>query len=353
MAQRIRWGVVGSGGIARRRTIPEGILPATNAELVAVYSRNSAYNAAVAREFGCRAAGSVQELLGMGIDAVYLASPPHAHPDQVRLCARAGVHVLCEKPLALTVADAESMVAVCRTAGVRFGTAFMMRFSAQHRAAAAMVADGQLGRMVLGRAQLSCWYPSIPGAWRQHPDSGGGGALIDLGGHCIDLLEQYLGPVEAVSCLHQRRIQDYPVEDSAVVSLRFRNGALGMVDAFFCIPDAASPNRLELYGTKGSLLAEGTIGQEPGGVMKATLTGEVGGYDAEQARGPIQGITINPTPVNTYRAEIEAFGNAIQEGRDFEPDGESGIRSQRILAACYESAASARTVTLSDGLHSG
>lgn len=346
MGRALRWGVIGSGGIARRRTIPEGILKAANAELAAVYSRDLENNAAVARESGCRAAASVTELLRSGIEAVYVASPPGAHLEQVQACARAGIHVLCEKPLGLTVADAETMLAACRHAGVRLGTAFMMRFSAQHQAAAAMVREGRLGTTVLGRAQLSCWYPPIEGAWRQHPQTGGGGSLIDMGGHCVDLLEMFLGPVESVSCLLQRRVHDYPVEDSAVVSLKFRGGALGMVDAFFCVPDDASRNRLELYGSKGSLLAEGTIGQEASGTMIATLTADAQEYDARQVREPVQSLRIDPPPVNTYQAEIEAFGDAILQGVDPEPSGEAGLHSQRVLAACYESAETGRRIQL-------
>jgi predicted dehydrogenase len=346
MGRTIRWGVLGSGGIARRRTIPEGILRSADTELVAVYSRNPTNNATVAREFGCRPAANVEELLQLGVDAVYIASPPQAHLEQVRACAQAGVHVLCEKPLGLTIADAEAMLVACRQAGVRLGTAFMMRFSAQHQAAATMVREGKLGRMVLGRAQLSCWYPPIPGAWRQVPETGGGGSLIDMGGHCIDLLELFLGPVETVSCLVQQRVHDYPVEDSAIVSLRFRDGALGMVDAFFCIPDEACRNRLELYGTQGSLLAEGTIGQEASGTMVATLAPSAGPYDAQQARGTPEAVAIHPPPVNTYLAEIEAFAQAIREGRDPEPSGEAGVHSQKVIAACYESARTGRTIRL-------
>lgn len=347
MTGKLRWGVIGSGGIARRRTIPEGILPAANAALAAVYSRDARNNAAVAREFGARAVGSVADLVALdAVEAVYIASPPAAHLEQVTACARAGKHVLCEKPLGVTLAEAEAMVAVCREAGVRFGTAFMMRFSAQHRAALELLRGGRLGKPVFGRAQLSCWYPPIPGAWRQVPEIGGGGSLIDLGGHCIDLLEMFLGPVRALTCLTNRTIHEYPVEDSAVVSLVFESGALGSVDAFFCIPDEASRNRLEVYGTRGSILAEGTIGQEPGGTMRALLgTGE-GAYDPGQVRGTEPGVPIMPEPVNTYRAEIEEFGRAIAEGRDPVNDGALGIRSQRVLAACYESARSGAAVRI-------
>ena len=253
MTRTIRWGVIGSTGIARRRTIPEGLAPARNAQLVAVYSRQAEANARVASEFGAKAAASVEDLLRQDLDAVYIASPPHVHLEQALACARAGKHVLCEKPLGLTVADAETIVASCRHARIRLGTAFMMRFLAQHQAALELIRQGQIGQPVFARAQLSCWYPPIPGAWRQDPALGGGGSLIDMGGHCIDLLEMLVGPVRTVSCFTGRAIHGYESEDSAVASLQFACGALGMVDAFFCVPDEASQNRLEVYGSRGKI----------------------------------------------------------------------------------------------------
>src|SRR5439155_12159956 len=178
MSRRIKWGVIGSGGIARRRTIPEGFIPARNARLVAVYGTNTATNREVAKEFGAVAAESIEALLAADIDAVYVASPVQAHHAQVLACAKAGKHVFCEKPLGRTVAEAKKMAAGCKRAGVQFGTAFMMRFQTQHQAAAKMVQEGKLGKPVYARAQLSCWYPPIPNAWRQNPVLGGGGSLI-------------------------------------------------------------------------------------------------------------------------------------------------------------------------------
>src|SRR5207302_2034757 len=154
---RLRWGVIGSGGIARRRTIPEGFIPAQNAHLVAVYGTNSSTNKEVAREFAVAAVDGLETLLEAGIDAVYVASPVHAHHQQVLACARAGKHVLCEKPLGRTVAEAEAMLEACRAAGVQLGTAFMMRFQTQHEEAAKMIQAGRLGQPVYARAQLSCW----------------------------------------------------------------------------------------------------------------------------------------------------------------------------------------------------
>src|ERR1700677_2811589 len=118
MKQKIRWGVIGSGGIAKRRTIPEGILKAGNAELAVVCSRDAKKNEEVAKQFGAKPARSIEELLKADIDAVYIGTPVHQHLEQTRLAAAAGKHVFCEKPLGLDIAEAEAMLAACRKAKV-------------------------------------------------------------------------------------------------------------------------------------------------------------------------------------------------------------------------------------------
>jgi predicted dehydrogenase len=303
MDNKIRWGVLGSGGIARRRTIPEGMVAAGNAELVSVYDINAKANEEVAAQFGARAAGSIEELLASDIQAVYIATPANLHCEQVLACAKAKKHVLCEKPLGMTVKETQKMIDACKKAKVQLGTAFMMRFVAQHQAVRQLIKDGKLGKPVYARAQLSCWYPPIKGAWRQDTKQGGGGSLMDMGGHCIDLLEMFFGPVKSVSCIIRNSVHKYKSEDSAVAMLEFKNGAIGTVDTFFCIPDNSSKNILELYGSKGSILAKGTIGQGSAGEMVAYLEGDVGGYDAQQARASGEAIVISPTPINTYKAE--------------------------------------------------
>jgi predicted dehydrogenase len=342
--RKIRWGVIGSGGIARRRTIPEGIVPASNAALAAVYDVDAGVNRAVARQYGAADAVSLDALFAAGLDAVYVATPAHRHREHVEACARARLPVLCEKPLGMGVAEAEGMAGACRAAGVPLGTAFMMRFQSQHREALRLVREGRLGTPVYARAQLSCWYPPIAGAWRQDPALGGGGSLVDLGGHCIDLLEMFFGPVRRVSCVVRNAVHPYPVEDAAVALLEFAGGALGTVDACFCVRDEGSRNVLELHGSRGSILAAGTIGQGSAGEMTAILAEADGAYDAAQARAGGAGTRIAPEPVNVYRAEIEAFGQTVLEGRREDPGAEHGVRSQRILAACYASARSGRAV---------
>jgi len=347
MEDKIKWGVIGSGGIARRRTIPEGIMKADHARLVSVYDINQPVNKEVAKIFNAKPAESIKELLESGIDAVYIASPVSLHFDHVIACAAGIKHVLCEKPLGMTVTETEKMISVCKKRDVLLGTSFMMRFNTQHRAALKIIKEGKIGKPVYGRAQLSCWYPPMAGAWRQDPSIGGGGSLMDMGSHCIDLLEMFFGHIKSVSCYINNTIHGYKSEDSAVVSLFFENGAMATVDTFFCIPDNSSKNALELYGSKGSIVANGTIGQGDSGQMVAYLEGGASGYDAAQARNETGGELIKPVPVNTYRAEIEEFSSAILEKREPENNAGLGLRSQKILAACYESAEKGKVVEIS------
>ena len=344
MDKKVKWGVIGSGGIARRRTIPEGLMKAANAELVNVYDIDRDINNEVAKEFGVKASGSIDDLLKSDIDAVYVASPANLHIEHVAACAKAKKHVLCEKPLGLTVEEAESMIEVCKQEDVMLGTGLMMRFLAQHQEALKMIREGKLGNPVYGRAQLSCWYPPIEGAWRQDPAAGGGGSLMDMGSHCIDLLEMFFGKIKKVSCYINNTVHPYESEDSAIVSLFFENGAMATVDAFFCIPDNSSKNVLELYGSKGSILAKGTIGQGDRGEMTAYLEGDDAGYDAAQSREVTDGLAIDPEPVNTYLAEVMEFSAAILEKREPKNNEKQGLASQIILSACYESDKTGKTI---------
>lgn len=335
---KIRWAVMGAGGIARRRTIPEGILQANNAELVAVYSPQSGSD--VAKQFGAVAARTEDELFEAKWDALYVASPVDCHARQVVRAAQVGRHVLCEKPLALNVEEAKRMVDACSKARVKLGVALMMRMHPHHRRAAELVRHGVLGKVTYARAQLSCWYPAMAGAWRQDPVRGGGGTLPDLASHCIDLLEMILGQtVVSVVCMKGNLVHQYPVEATAVVMLRLSEGTIATVDCLFNVPDIASPNRLEVYGSSGSLLAQGTIGQGCSGSMSYSGETTAQSYDLRQIRERADrhgGLPLEP--VNLYRAEIEEFGMAIESNQEPFASGQQGLRIQRILAACQLSA---------------
>jgi predicted dehydrogenase len=345
--KKVRWSVIGAGGIARRRTIPEGILPARNAELVSVYAPNS--GADVAKQFGVASADSEQSIFDSDCDAIYVASPVNFHVNQVVQAARAGKHVLCEKPLGLNVDEAEQMLAACELAGVKFGVAFMMRGHPLHRKAQELVKSDAIGRPTYARAQLSCWYPPIKNAWRLDPLQGGGGALPDLASHCLDLLEIVLGQkIASVTAVVKTLVHDYPVDDTVVLTLEFDGDTVATIDCLFNLPDEAAPNRLEIYGSAGSILTEGTLGQATDGTMKWFEQNRAAGYGSDQSRGTQAGWRCaDYEPTNMYQIQIEEFSGAIL--RDSAPSvpGTQGLWIQRVLGACQESAAIGRRVQLS------
>lgn len=344
----ITWGVIGAGGIADRRTIPEGMMPASNARLVAVCDEQPDRLAEVAGKYGVRADDTFEAILAADdIDAIYVATPTQLHRDHAVAAAGAGKHVLCEKPLARTVAECEEIVAACADAGVKLGVNFMMRFHACHVRLKQMIEAGELGTPVFGRAELTCWYPPIPDAFRQHPALGGGGALADMGNHCIDVLEMLFGSTIEVFARTANLVQDYPSEDTAACLLRFDSGAVGVVDALFNVPDDAARNALEVYGSRGSVVSFGTIGQDSGGALRAVLEKVGKSYDAAQVReGPAPEQTIEPEPVNIYRAHIEAFSQALIDDTPPPVAGEDGLWNHRVVEACYESARSGKSVAL-------
>jgi len=344
----VKWGVIGAGGIAMRRTIPEGIMGAPSAELAAVMDVDEGRAREVSQKFGgVPFCATVNELVARAeVQAVYIATPTNVHADQCIAALQAGKHVLVEKPVAMSAAEAKQVKAVAQKKGLRLGTGFMMRHHGAHRKIAELLSSGALGTPVLGRAQLSCWYPPMDGAWRQDPKLGGGGSFIDMGNHCADLLEMLLGKVKEVCAFTGNLVHAYESEDSAAVLLRFESGALGFVDTFFNIPDEASANVLEVYGSKGSVRCEGTVGQAAGGTCLLTALAETGGYNAQQARAEEGARQLDYEQVNTYQAEIQDFCEAIESGRDPAVTYDDGIWSMKLCAAVYESAKSGKAVLL-------
>jgi len=345
---KLKWGVIGAGGIADRRTLP-GLTKAYNAELTAVMEIEQGFSDKLAAKYGADKAYTChRELLGdKNVEAVYIASPVVLHYEQARDALNAGKHVLIEKPLALSVAQGDELVDLADKNNLIFAAGFMMRFHGHHMAARKMAQNGDLGKIVSARAQLTCWYPEIPGAWRQSYALSGGGALMDMGVHCIDILQFIMdSTVETVAAFTDNQTFGYEVEDGAGALLRFKNGAIGYVDAHFNIPDAAAEGRLEIYGTGGSLLCGGTIGQEEGGRAVLTLSGDVG-YQAAQERAADTGASELPlTPGDLYQKEIESFGKSVLEGAPLEVPASDAVQIQRVVEAAYASSKSGSFIRL-------
>ena len=346
--KKVRWGVIGAGGIARRRTLP-GMRHCRFAQAVALQDINHSAARDAAKEFGCRRVFATQEeLLACDeVEAVYIATPVHLHASQFIAACRAGKHVLMEKPLAGDAQAARRMIAAAKKAGVYATEGYMMKFHALHQKAKGMVDRGEIGKVVFARGQLSCWYPPIPGAWRQIPKKGGGGALIDMATHIYDLLEWMVGPIVGVVAFCDRLVHDYPVEDSSTTLLHFAGGAQGVVDCFFNVPDAAGQDRLELYGPLGAIQAAGTIGQMPTGEMFAYLSEAGKKYDPKQSKDSlaVKSRNVAYKPVNMYGAEVDYLSKCIREKRPPEINTlEHGLHVLKIALAAYKSAKTGKVV---------
>ena len=337
---KIKWGVIGCGGIAYRRTIP-AMLKAGNAELVAVMDKNKELLQKTGEEYHVQIlCESEDELLNQDIDAVYIATPVFCHKEQVLAAIKAGKHVLVEKPISLDVKEAEEIRELAQKENITVCVALMMRFHTYHQQIKDIIASGKLGEIVSMRAQFSCWYPDIEGSWRQNKKLSGGGALMDLGVHCIDLL-QYISEttVSSVYALCDTQTFQYEVDDSASLLMKMSNGAHAYVDVNFNIPDGAVQSKLEFYGTKGSIIADGTLAQVEGGRVNVSLSAETD-YDAMQNREAVDSYYLELEEGNIYTKEIENFACALKHADNELTDIEEAIYIQKIIEAAYRSSES-------------
>ncbi len=260
------WGVIGFGWVARDYAVPG--LRGAGGRLVAVADPDPAARRR-AEALGAGAHAEAEALLAdPAVQAVYVATPNHLHRAAVERAAAAGKPVLCEKPMAPSLAEAEAMADAVRAAGIRYGTAFDQRHHPAHGAIRAAIAEGAVGTVTAIRIAYACWVDAgwARDNWRADAARAGGGALMDLAPHGLDLVDYLLGePVEEIAALTQRRVQDYAVDDGAVLLGRTASGVLVQLHVAYNCPEALPRRRLEVLGTAGQILAERTMGQTPGG----------------------------------------------------------------------------------------
>jgi predicted dehydrogenase len=223
------------------------------------------------------------------------------------------------------------MVRACTEAGVPYATAFDQRFHAAHRRLRALIAEGALGTVTCVRIHYACWTPPDwqPAAWahdnwRADPAVAGGGAMLDLAPHGLDLVQTLLDePIVRVSCLLQRRVHAYAVDDGAVLTARTASGVLVSHVVAYNRPDAFPRRELEVIGTRGRALATETMGQSPGG--RLTLT---------DADGGVRDVPFADEDRSPFLAQVEAFGAALLAGRAFPFPPDRDLHTMRLLDAC-------------------
>ncbi len=344
MARHLRVGVIGLGiGRGHLKSYQENPL----VKEVVIADLDPERLAAVGDEYKIakRYTDPLKMLAKEKLDAVSVATPNKFHAPLTIAAIEAGCHVLCEKPMAMSVAEAEAMQAAADKAGKKLAINFSYRFSPMSYALKQQVDAGVVGNIYFGR---TVWHRrrGMPkfGGWFGNKDLAGGGPLIDLGVHRIDLALWLMGHPEPIAVsgsaynviakrLAEEQQKHYSVEDLAAGIVKFANGATLIVEASWALNNNENEHMVtSLYGDRGGLVQKNT-----GGTYQFTaevLTEEGGNlYTRVLARATV----TPPTP-------FEEFINAIVEDREPMASGRQGIKVQKILDGLYRSAAEGREI---------
>lgn len=332
---KLRWCVIGAGGIADRRTIP-AILQDPDSELMAVMDKVEAVAKTLGDKYGVPYFSSEEEMLkNVECDAVYIGTPVFCHYDQAMIALKYGRHVFMEKPIAMNSVQGKEIVDAFKKAGKQITIGYMMKHHNLHEKAKEIVDNGGIGKVNDVRAQFSCWYPDIPNAWRQKKALGGGGAIMDLGVHCIELIEEILSDeISDVKSFFSTRTFNYEVEDGAVIIFKTKGGVLGHIDVNFNVPDNASESKLELYGDKGYVICNNTLAQEEKGILKHLYSPQ-GDYSAAQNR-----VTDKPEEYfgadgNLYLKQINHFTDILRSGSPDYTYADRAVQVQEVVDKIY------------------
>lgn len=326
----VGFGLVGCGGIAGTHAAAIARVP--GARVVAVMDPVGAAARALGERLGVPWFADLDRLLAAPeVDAVAIATPSGAHGDPALRAARAGKHVLVEKPLEVTVDKAEAVVAACRTAGVRLSVVSQYRFHDALQAMQAAAAAGRFGVPALGRASTP-WYrgPSYfsDKPWRGTWALDGGGSLMNQGIHGLDCLLAVMGRASRVMGFAARRVQAVETEDVTAGTIEFAGGALGQLET----TTAAYPGFAAAIEVTGD---QGTAAWELGAGRFALWE-----FSDRGAAPPVEDL---PWEANHAR-QIADFAAAIREGREPRVTGVDGVHAVAVIAALYRSAKEGRAI---------
>lgn len=324
------WGLIGASTIAAEHMIA-AIRAQAGHEVVAVASSSVERGRTYADQHGIAAAyGSVDALLAdPAVQAVYISTTNELHHDQVLAAAAAGKHVLCEKPLALTLDDALAMVKACRDAGVVMATNHHLRNAATHRKIRDLIRDGAIGKPLFARVFHAVHLPPHLQGWRLDKPQAGGGVILDITVHDADTLRFVLGaePVEAVGLSQSAAMAREGLEDGVMAVLRFDNGVLAQLHDAFTVKHAGTG--IEIHGDEGSIVGRNVMTQQPVGEL--VLRNAAG----EQA--------VPVAHENLYVRGVAAFCAAMRGDGAPAASAEDGVRSLAtalaVLEACRSGAA--------------
>jgi len=339
----IRFGLLGCGRIAKRHSELLGGNHISGASLAAVCDPIRSRADAVASKFGVPATYEMDEFLARkDIDAVAVLTPSGMHPNHAIACARAGKHVIVEKPMALRLQDADDMIRACDEAGVKLFVVKQNRFNVPVVKAREALDAGRFGRLILGTVRVrwcrdQAYYDQDAwrGTWAYD-----GGVLTNQASHHVDMLEWFFGDVVSVHARAITALANIETEDTAVATLKFRNGALGIIEA----TTAARPTDIE--GSLSILGEKGTV--------------EIAGFAVNQIRhwrfvdeiasdkDVVEKFSVNPPNVYGFghQAYYQHVIDCLVNQRAALVDGLEGRKSLELISALYESIETGQEVPL-------
>jgi UDP-N-acetyl-2-amino-2-deoxyglucuronate dehydrogenase len=326
-------GIIGGGGISE--THARAVRELDGVEIAAFYGYNYEKTVQLSQRYGGGIYRDFEVFLAhRPMDFVIIGSPSALHADQGIAAAQRGLHVLTEKPIDVTTAQADALIEECERAQVRLGVCFQDRVAPDIARLKQLLDDGRMGKPILCSGYVKWYRPPeyyANSRWRGTRALDGGGALMNQGVHTIDLLLWLMGDVERVYARTLTALHDIEVEDTVVATLEFRNGAVGAIEAGTSLYPGYQ-RRIEVTGS------EGTIVMEHDRIVAAdlrtpdpTLVTQGEGNTNASASSPIV------SDVTGHRRLIEDFLRAIDTNGQPICDGREGRRSVQLIEAIYES----------------
>lgn len=337
MTRAFKVGLLGAGGVAQ---FHERGYREAGVEIVAIADAHEATLARRQAEWNIpRAYDRFEALLDdPEVEAVSVCLPNALHAPATIAAARAGKHVLCEKPIAMSLSEAEAMIRECREAGVVLQVGHHLRTNPYAEKARELIARGDLGRVTFVRLrQAHDWGGQEPRASFLTLASAGGGTLLDNGCHLMDLARFFAGDVREVFARAATLGYDIEVEDTSLVSLQFASGALGSVENAWTA--TGWEEGFWIYGTRGALEYTNRTGTPE---MRHVFRASPGTTWAEQDVAVYRFAGLPP-----HSRAVAAFVEAVRGEREVVCSGEDGLEAVRLVLASYESARQRLPVILS------
>jgi predicted dehydrogenase len=316
----VQWGLIGAGDIVRRRVAP-ALMESPSCDIVAVSRARADLAAAFAGDVGAqRWYPRWQELVAdPDVQSVYVATPVHLHAEQTIAAAEAGKHVLCEKPMAMTAAECDRMIAACRSHGVQLGIAYYRRFYPAVLRAKQIIASGEIGQPVFAQMNAFEYFdpaPDHPRGWLLKSAFAGGGPMMDFGCHRLEVLVHLFGLVRRTAAVVANVAFDRDVEDTAAVLLQFERGPCAAVAVTHASHDRR--DTLEVFGTRGSL----QVDELNAGVLRIRA-------------GDQERVESHPPAANVHRPLIDDFVDAVRMNREPAVTGDIGRAVSAIEDEIY------------------